>query len=447
MVIFRDYQEKCIQTIHNHFKENSKQLIQLPTGSGKTYIFLEYIKRHSKRALIIVPTIELLEQIKESSLNFFHHSQVYAKTGGRFKDSSQHIIVTAASLNYSSTQQWLGFQQFDTIIIDEAHRAFCPTYMNFLEVYDNYSNDFNLLGFTATPERLDNQPLLQIFDSLTFDMNILDLITEGHLTDIEATRHETGQKLPSYISNGDFRAIELRKLDNDNRNNIITKIVKEHCQGKQTIVFCLNIQHSESLAKKLREMGFNCEAIHGKLNHKERRRITSQYREGNIQIVTNCQLLTEGFDAPCTQSIIIARPTRSKSLYCQMIGRGLRTFNGKDVCHLHELTDNNHNICTFNVLAGGEPSNIKHYKPGIRLSEHAKTFKIHDIEDIEFSITKSFNYDIFKVLIDSLECQVLDNQMDKLNEFNIKYFEPLSYEEAAFLLWKNKKMREYGINN
>lgn len=444
MVIFRDYQLDCINTIHTHFASHNKQLIQLPTGAGKTYILLEYLKRHSKRSLIIVPTLELLEQVQESSENFFHKSQVYAKSHGKYKNAN-HIIITAASLNYESTRTWLLDFEFDTIVIDEAHRAQANTYIDFLDLYKkNSSCDFKLLGLTATPERLDRKSLLEIFDKLTFEMNVVELIKKGHLCDIEGTRFLTGQKLPTYLSNGDFRAVQLRKLDNEDRNNIIKKVVVDHCQGKQTIIFCLSIDHCETLAKDLQKMGFNADFVHGNLRPHERRRRVQMYRDGRIQIVTNVQLLTEGFDAPCTKAIIIARPTRSKALYCQMIGRGLRNFQDKECCYLYELTDNNHKICTFNVACDLPVDDMREYKPGTRLTKLKELRDSETFLDIETKIEKINVFQTADNFLTNLDAMPF--QEEKLNNSNIKIYDQINMKEALFLLWKDKLERKYGFN-
>lgn len=438
MVIFRDYQLDCISAIETHFKHDNRQLIQMPTGAGKTFIFLEYLRRNSKKALIIVPTIDILEQVEDSSLHFFHKSQVYAKKEGRHKDADI-IIVTAASLNYKSTKNWLCNTPFDTIVIDEAHRAHTKTYTSFLNLY---GDKVKLLGLTATPERLDRKCLLDIFETLTFEMSVVDLIEKGSLCDIKATRHSTGQKLPSYISKGDFRAIELRALDNPSRNAVIKKIINENCRDKQTIVFCLTIDHAESLAKDIRNMGITCEAVHSKLSKHERRRRIHLYRESFIQIVTNVQALTEGFDAPCTKALVIARPTRSKALYCQMIGRGLRNFPQKECCYLYELTDNNHKICTFNVAAGAEPDNIREYLPGTKLTKWARDPKIIDFDAIETVIEKIDVYEKKTSFITNHEA--LPHQIDQLEQLNIPYHQPLTLQEAMFLLWLHKTKVQYG---
>lgn len=440
MVQLREYQIKCVDVIHEKFKTQDRQLVQLPTGSGKTYIFLDYLSRHSKRSLIICPSVELVEQIKESSTHFFHKSQIFAKLKQKMKQAD-HIILTAASLNFESTYNFLIEQRFDTIIIDEAHRAQSDTYLKFLQRYRSVNHKFNLLGFTATPERHDKKPLLDLFGEITFDMNIFDLINQGHLCDMKAWRIETKQDLKSEVANGDFKPIELKKLNNDSRNQIILKTIQDKYEKKPTIVFCINIEHACLLSQALRNQGIKAQEIYGEMAFKERKRIIHDFKEGRIDVLTNCQLLTEGFDAPCIENIVIARPTRSKSLYCQMIGRGVRKYPGKEYCNMYELTDNNHKICTFNVAAGKDEDFVADYRPGITLTRHYK-----DLEDvnIESMIFKSTPISLFNNLLD--EKYPSNQQLEYLDSKNINYFNPISFREAAFLIWKDKLKVKYGLN-
>jgi len=133
-VKLRSYQEDCVKIIHNHFKTNNKQLIQIPTGGGKTYIFLSYMARYTQRTLVIVPSRELLEQIEDSSLNFLPKGSIYARKKSRWV-YTDHVVLTAQSLNYEASMSYIMDQSFDTVIIDEAHHAQAETYTKFLSTY------------------------------------------------------------------------------------------------------------------------------------------------------------------------------------------------------------------------------------------------------------------------------------------------------------------------
>jgi len=434
-----EYQLSCIDTICKFWEKDNRQFIQLPTGAGKTYIFLHYIKNFGEKCLIICPTLELQDQIEESGRRF--DLSIFAKRDRRFKNSEgfDHFVIVAASLRNEDTLNFLLSKKFDHIIIDEAHKAQSITYMNFLEKYKEKHPDFRLLGVTATPERLDEKPLTQIFGHLTFSMNLIDLIKDGWLSDLEGYRFKTQNKIRTF-RRADFRPMDLRKLDNESRNQIIYEVYEKNCVDKKTIIFCLDIQHAEAIAAHLQSKGHRAQSIHGKMKLEKRRQILQAYKRGDIQVLTNCQLLTEGFDEPSIQALIIARPTKSKSLYCQMIGRGVRKFPGKEVCYLYELTDNAHNICSFNVATSVD-NRLFEYKPGIRLTQLERELK--NVSLIETEIVK-VKYDLFEDYFDDLPATW--NQLNYLKKKKIHHIGEPSFKECAFLIWMYKLKRIYGYN-
>lgn len=439
----RDYQIECLDTIKRVFQEKNRQLVQLPTGSGKTYIFLNYIKESSNKCLIICPTKELLDQIEESAETLGISSDIFVKRREGFK-KSKHILLTMASLTRKETLGFLKQQKFDTIIVDEAHKAHCKTYLNFLKEYSQSNTEFKLLGFTATPERLDKKPLLEIFGQLTFEMSIFSLIEQGFLCDIESYRIKTEHKLITRSNKQDFSNKELKKLDCDSRNQLIYKTYSENCPGKKTLIFCISIEHADRVAQFFKDKGLKAESIYGDKSINERRAILSRFKDGQTQILTNCQLLTEGFDAPWIEAIIIARPTRSKALYTQMVGRGIRKFPNKNICFLYELTDNSHHICTFNVLASTDIDFEYEYRQGIKLTDLDKELKAMSLSEFEIKKQKINLFKSFNDYMDNIEAT--PNHIEKLNNFGINFHNSISSLEASFLLWKKELARKYGFN-
>jgi superfamily II DNA or RNA helicase len=456
-VELRKYQVDCIDTIYSTFKKQDKQLIQLPTGAGKTFIFLNYLKENSRKALIICPTKELQEQI-EYWANAFDLGKIFVKRG-RVWEYANFYIVTAQTLNFEASRKFLWGIDFDHIIIDEAHHAQAMTYKRFL---GGIKHPYKLLGCTATPERLDGQALLKIFETMSFDRNLYDLIQEGYLCDIEAYKIKTGCKISARTINADFMPIELNRLDIDSRNNIILNTFEEHCKDKKTLIFCLSINHALKMANCLKDKGYSAEAIYGDMTRDTRRDILGRFKSGQTKILTNCQLLTEGFDEPTIEALIIARPTKSKSLYCQMIGRGVRKIEGiKDLCYLYELADNAHNLCSFNVAAGCPAEFQYDYAPGSRLTKLKKELENINLEDVEIVAEKIslFDKELIKDDISSLpgnsinlfktkfyELAPTEQQFLQMDTLNIEYINDITFLEASFLIWKEKLKRKYGIN-
>lgn len=437
--VLRDYQQECLDKITNYFEMHTRQLIQLPTGAGKTIIFLNYLKKNSKSALILCPTVDLQVQILRNAKEILGDKNC-SDDLKNFK--ANFFVKTSMSLNTQSTFDLICKKDFDTIVIDEAHRAQCSTYHNFFDNYILKNPVVDILGCTATPERLDKKPLLEIFHHLTFEISLLDLINKDHLCDIEAYKIKTGEKLSSTkVTNGDFSPTHLKKLCNDTRNDFIYKSFIEKCSDKKTLIFCVNIDHSIQIAESLKQKGIKADFIHGGLSHNERNRILEDFKSGKTQVVTNCQLLTEGFDEPSIEAVIIARPTASKALYFQMVGRGIRKFKGKDKLLLIELADNSHRLCTFNVLANQDPRIQKDYSPGSTLRTYAKQLEKITLCEVEITVHK---YNILeKDLFEDMEAT--DQQVEKLEKNGIEFFYPLRYLEAAFLIWKHKALREYGV--
>lgn len=439
------YQQECLDTIIKTFKEKNSQFIQLPTGSGKTAIFLNYVKQQSKRCLIVAPTKEIKNQILHSSSRW-GLSSIGVKTYNRYPKTN-HFICTAQALNFPSCVNYIVDKKYDTVIFDEAHHALSDTYKRFISKLPTHTK---LLGVTATPERLDGQSLMEIFSEFSYSKSLVDMIKERYLSDIKCFRIKTKIDLKDgYFNKGNINKAGISFLDSDSRNKLIIKTYKQKCIGKKTLIFCLSIKHSIAIVNLLRSEGFKAAHISGDSTNETRKKILSDFKNGKIDVLTNCQLLTEGFDEPSIESIIISRPTMSKGLYTQMVGRGVRKYPGKEFCYLYELTDNSHDICNFNVLVdGSNPRKDVEYFDGQSLLDLDRYHKNNllsvdhvDIDEEEFSFfSKKRFYNNYYYNIDALP-----HQLNKLSNhpFNI---DGLTYIEAAFLIWKEKLKEKYGYH-
>ena len=236
MNLLRDYQLDCLNTVNNHFKTHDKQLIILPTGSGKTFIFLNLIASKNYRSLIICPTIDLQNQILLEFKKFGLNS-----VSTNIDTDASHFIFVAASLNKDRTKEFLYRRKFDIIVIDEAHRSNCKTYIEFLE---NYPHPHKLLGCTATPERLDKKPLTQVFTHFTYKISLLELIKNKYLVDLSCFRIRTKIKVSNRKS--DFTSTELKMLDSDARNDVIKKTFLQNCTQKNGIHNKNNVNQNPS---------------------------------------------------------------------------------------------------------------------------------------------------------------------------------------------------------
>lgn len=433
------YQKDCIDTILREFKSSNSQLIQLPTGSGKTVIFLHFIKEHADRALILVPTLELIEQIQESGDEILFSGAV------RRHYSSTHTVQTFHSLACSKGSFALE-HEFDYIIIDEAHHAAANTVSKFLNAYREKYPQTKFIGFTATPERKDKQSLLDIFGKITFQMNILDLVEQGFLCDLRGFRVRTGCVIDNRMqANGDFKPLELRKLFSEDRDRLILNSFIQKCKNKKTIAFCLNIDHSIALAKRFSDAGFTAEFIHGGMSLKDRKDVIERFRLGQTQILTNCQVLTEGFDEPSIEAMLLARPTKSKALYCQMLGRGLRIHKGKKDCIVIDFSDECINVCDFNVSVYDDYSNFD-YPNGVGLKELASLHADRQKKTLQNPETASLvEYDPLR--LKDFSIPPVFSQTNDLKRLGIQVFPDINFKEAAFLLWMHNLKVDLGLHH
>jgi ATP-dependent helicase IRC3 len=438
-----DYQMDAIGAIKNGFKENFRQYVQMPTGSGKTFTFLYYARNFCNNILVIVPSIQLMNQVYESALSFYHKSEISRK-GGHFFDELSKIHICVVHSIRNDYLKFLASQFFDLVIIDEAHHSMSESYKKFINLRMKYFKDEDeifkrILGMTATPERTDGQFISEILGECSFKLFIPDMIKSGQLCDIEGYSLKTKIDISDMsTNNGDFSIKFLyNKLCNKNRNDMIVGVIKKDMKERKNIVFCINIKHSKEISDLLNENGINSSHIDGTMKPIQRKSILDSFRQGNISTLCNCQLLTEGFDEPSIDGIILARPTISKSLFTQMIGRGLRLFPGKKNCKIIDIVDNHKFLSGINNLVeDGRFSNCEYFKSIGDIEKHITKEKIK-ISEFSIERTNLFSNNS----IDTYECT--DSMIDYLVKNNIYFETPLSFDEASFLIWFEKLKKEY----
>jgi superfamily II DNA or RNA helicase len=340
MLSLRDYQAEAIETIEKEYAAGvTRQLVVLPTGSGKTIIFAHLVLRMGVPALILVHRDELISQTAEKLAVVFPEADV-----GIVKGPSNELghMVTLASVQTLSREERLRQvrQEFGLVVADEAHHAVAPQWRRILE-HVRAGEGSLLLGVTATPVRADGIGLGNIFDKVVYQKAIPEMIRAGYLcppkglvvrseTDISGVRDR----------DGDFAAGALESVINTaNRNELIAQTFKEHAASRKAIVFTAGVAHAHDLAAAFREGGVSAVAVDGSMPLDERRRILKDFRQGKVRVVTNCGVLVEGFDEPSADCVVLARPTKSEALYIQAVGRGLRPYPGKKDCLVLDVAD------------------------------------------------------------------------------------------------------------
>jgi superfamily II DNA or RNA helicase len=336
----RDYQKRALDEIKRRFDHGvRRQILSLPTGLGKTVIFTwaHKVLNFQKRVLVIAHRAELVQQAVR------HYQEIGYKFGNERTDTwyrnvstdKKIWIGTVQSLTHRKSRrvERLSPKDFDLVICDEAHHSIASTYLSVCSHFGITTKQFKglFLGVTATPMRNDGRSLDKLFDDVVCVMDTFSAIRDGWLVDIKYLQAHSRISIDDLQmgTSGDFNSEALgRRINEDHRNSLIFKAWKEKARDKRTIVFCASVEHAANVAKTFKAHKVYAEAIHGRLSQEKRSSLLEQHREGTITVLANCEILTEGYDDPNIECIIMARPTQSQPLYIQMVGRGLRLPRG-----------------------------------------------------------------------------------------------------------------------
>ena len=372
----------------NNLRLNGEKnfLVVLPTGTGKTEIMISdilssYRENINSKTLILVPSKQLrVDTIKKMILRFDEELLSHNITIGANKEN-QIIIQTYSWM--SRYYQQFSIDNFNYIAIDEAHHAVAPTLQKVIQHF----NPQTLLGLTATDKRLDEKKLEDIFGKYTTDLSLVDAIKQNLLAPIKAFRVQSNIDLSEIRFNGkDYVATDLQKsVIVPSRDQLIVDILDKYFIGtdidfKSGLIFCVSIKHAKDLAKRMQEYNISCKAVSGK--DSKSAEYIEQYQNGEIQFLTTCSLLNEGWDSPRTSIIVMARPTMSKVLYTQQIGRGTRKYKDKEALYVIDVVDTYGGVGSFknspwsiHALLG-----ISNYKQwGNILSPNEKNFSHEEI--------------------------------------------------------------------
>jgi ATP-dependent helicase IRC3 len=351
----RPYQQECLSKIvEGHNNGIHRQLCSLSTGAGKTVIFASLLKQMQKKSLILAHTTELLDQAKDKLAMVAPDLRVGLLNADSKDFDAPILISTIQSARQEQNLQRLQRCGFEVCIYDECHRSASDSSKRVLDALDFGAGTKRLLvGFTATAFRQDGRGLGEVFDSISYEKNVKSLIQEGYLCPPRGVRIETNLdfSLVKRGDEGDFQAESLGELMDvvEIRELVVDAYIKEG-EGRQAICFGVTVQHAANLAALFTEKGVPSGYVHGGMAKTERVEVLRKYRTGKIRVLCNCQVLTEGFDAPETACVIIARPTQSKGLYQQMAGRGLRLWPNKRDCLILDFCTKKHSLCNSAIL-------------------------------------------------------------------------------------------------
>jgi superfamily II DNA or RNA helicase len=463
-----DYQVEDRAKVVTEFLGGGTRLLGVwPTGSGKTVLFSElhleqrmadWLKTFPtthRKILVLAHRDELISQavakIRRSNPDLVIGVEK-AEKRSRLLDDVVVASVQTLSASKGKRMKQLSPERFRIVVVDEAHHAASPSYLAILQhfgflppadfmadtrptkqdgraallawqrdrlqAWDGYQIQDGklLLGVTATPKRGDNIGLECVFQSITFNRTIREMIEKGRLCKLRAFRVKSETSLDAVgIRAGDFEQEKLATTVNeDKRNTIAVKAYLEYAGGRKGITFCANVAHAQAMAETYRTAGVPALAVYGAMPEKERQAALAAFGRGEIKMLTNCNVLTEGFDEPNVQVIVHARPTKSSLLYIQMTGRGLRVHPGKENCIIIDIVDitKKHSLITSPELLGlpvgfdakgGDLLSLKQQVESVQAANPLAN--LEDIKDIEECKLRVAEVD----LLGNFHDEVLDN--------------------------------------
>ncbi len=354
MITLRPYQSEAIDAVEHAWQRGiAKPVITLPTGTGKTVVFSEIIDRTPGRVLVLAHRDELITQAQNKIAQIVTDRDIGRVQADEDNKDAAIVVASVQSLHTKRLQRW-NPGTFDLIVIDECHHAAAPTYKNII----NYLAPPKLLGVTATPFRGDNVTLKTVFNDIVYHLTLRDAIRQKWLTDIRAFRVESQTNLdPIKTQGGDFQAGDLEDaLNNPERNALILQAIQQYGKGKRTVIFTAGVAHAHALAAMANAQQIPSAAITGDTPREERHALLEQFHRGTLTTLFNVAVLTEGWDEPAIECLILARPTKSLPLFTQIVGRGVRPSpaTGKTELTLVDITDTTkrHKIVSIHHLIG-----------------------------------------------------------------------------------------------
>lgn len=412
----RPYQEEARAKVQQEWKEGRKRtLLVLPTGCGKTIVFSKIIEDRVKmgeRVLVLAHRSELLEQASDKLMTATGLGTALEKAENTSIGSWFRVVV--GSVQTMQREKRLGQfppNHFDTIVIDEAHHAISDGYQRVLEHF----GEANVLGVTATPDRGDMRNLGSYFDSLAYEYPLVDAIKSGYLSKITAITIPLELDLSTVSQQaGDFKASEIGTALDPYLEQIADEMVKQ-CKNRKTVVFLPLVKTSQKFRDILNEKGFRAAEVNGE--SKDRAEILEDFDKDKYNVLCNSMLLTEGWDCPTVDCVVVLRPTKVRALYSQMVGRGTRLAPGKENLLLLDFLwhTERHELCRPAHLIASSPEVAK------KMTEN-----MAEDTEVEFSLLEAEEQASKDVVAEREEA--LAKQLAEQRRKKRKLVDPLQFE-------------------
>ncbi|MEI3250844.1 MAG: DEAD/DEAH box helicase [Faecalibacterium sp.] len=411
----RPYQQQARDRIHAEWDAgHTRTLLVLPTGTGKTIVFASVAAdqvRAGDRVLILAHRGELLEQAADKLQRSTGLVSAVEKAESTCLDSWFRVVVgSVQTLQRTARLERFPQDYFGTIIIDEAHHAITDGYRRILD----YFSGAKVLGVTATPDRGDMRNLGEVFDSLAFEYKLTDAIKEGYLCKIMAQTIPLQLDITSVtMSGGDYAVGDLGTALDPYLEQIAAEMARR-CRSRKTVVFLPLIKTSQKFRDLLNAHGFRAAEVNGQ--SADRKEVLADFDAGKYNVLCNSMLLTEGWDCPSVDCVVVLRPTKVRSLYSQMVGRGTRLSPGKTDLLLLDflwMTDK-HELCRPADLVCEDRTVAR------QMTEHlAETGCPEDIEEAAAQASED---------VVAQREEALAKQLEEQRRKKAKLVDPLQYE-------------------
>lgn len=353
MVALRPYQREAVEAIRSEFAQGRRStLLVMATGTGKTTVFGEVARRtieNGKRVLVLAHRDELIRQAADRMRDMCHVDPGIEKAGESYAYNTPLCVASVQTLQGRRLEA-LRPGWFDLVIVDEAHHAVSDSYRRIIDHVGGH-----VLGVTATADRADRRGLAEVFDSIAYEYGIAQAVADGYLCPIRAKCLPLSVDLTQVkVSHGDYQAGDLGDAIAPYLHDIAL-VMRNECKGKHTVAFLPLIATAVKMADELDAAGLKAVAVWG--NDPQRAEKIAAFESGEVDVLCNAMLLTEGWDCPQVDCIVVLRPTKSRPLYTQMVGRGTRLAPGKAGLVLLDflwMTDK-HDLCRPASLLGVSP--------------------------------------------------------------------------------------------
>ena len=429
----RKYQQESINSIQKEWNNGRKRtLLVLPTGCGKTVVFTklaEEMVKQGKRVLILAHRTELLEQASDKLFKITGLKTALEKADSTAIGSWYRVSVgSVQTLQRDKRLNQFPKDYWDVIIVDEAHHILSDGYMKVMKYFDVA----NVLGVTATPDRSDMRNLGSYFDSLAYEYSLVQAIKEGYLSKIKALTIPLSLDLSNVsMSAGDFKASDVGTALDPYLEQIADEMVKQ-CADRKTVVFLPLVKTSQKFRDILNAKGFRAAEVNGE--SKDRSEVLEDFEKDRYNVLCNSMLLTEGWDCPSVDCVVVLRPTKVRALYSQMVGRGTRLHPGKEELLLldflwhterHELCRPAHLICETPEVAQKMVENMEE-QTGVML----------DLEDMEVKATED---------VVAQREEALAKQLEEMRKRKRKLVDPLQFEMSIHAEDLSNYVPSFGI--